>query len=531
MDEAFFCVDGMFSCIVEGNNVAARGKWRMEQDQAPLLEKLLEHRQAQNVSAHVPGHKSGKGVQKTASLLQEVMSIDLTEISGMDDLHDPEGVILEAQRLAASCFGAEETFFLVNGSTAGNLSAILTLCSPGDILIVQRDVHKSVVNGLMLAGAKAVFVPPVIDPVSGLPSGVDPVLLEKALERYPEAKGVFVTNPNYYGLSADLANIVQLAHAFGVPVAVDEAHGAHFGFHPDLPPSAMACGADLAVQSTHKMLTALTMGAMLHVQGRQIDRERLRTCLSMLQSSSPSYPIMASLDASRRLLATEGSLWIGRSLQAVREAEDGIEQLAGFETYRRRRANPRPFVDQDPYKLILRDATGTLGGFALQRELEQRGIFPEMADDRYVLLVFSIASDLSDAERLLGALVDISQHFRLSERYEDETRQNRDMEQARRERLHSVFAADISEPVSFGMEQLRKMRQEEAVLGQAAGRKAAEMVVPYPPGIPVLYPGETIAPETAEYLRRLALSGARFQGAADPALRTIRVLPETDSLK
>jgi arginine/lysine/ornithine decarboxylase len=253
----------------------------------------------------------------------------------------------------------------------------------------------------------------------------------------------------------------------------------------------------------------------------------------MLQSSSPSYPIMASLDASRRLLATEGTRWIERSLQAVREAEKGIEQLAGFETYRRSRANKRPFVDQDPYKLILRDATGALGGFALQRELERRGIFPEMADDRYVLLVFSIASDMSDAERLLGALADISQCFRLSERYEDEKLRNREreIEQTRRELLHSVFAADVSEPVSFGMGLLWNMHQEEAELGHAAGQKAAEMVVPYPPGIPVLYPGETIAPETAEYLRRLALSGARFQGAADPALRTIRVLPETDSAK
>ncbi|RKN65718.1 aminotransferase class I/II-fold pyridoxal phosphate-dependent enzyme [Paenibacillus ginsengarvi] len=482
----------------------------MSEQALPLLDALLHHSRLDYKSFHVPGHKSGKGLLPSAASFRELMEIDLTEITGMDDLHSPEGIIREAQQLAADCFGAEETFFLVGGSTAGNLASITTLCMPGDILIVQRNVHKSVINGLMLAGAKAVFVSPRYDAESGLPSGLDKAGVEFALQQYPEAKGVLVTNPNYYGMGTDVRGLADLAHAYGKPLIVDEAHGAHYGFHPALPKSALSCGADLVVQSTHKMLTAMTMGAMLHVQGERIDRELLRSRLAMLQSSSPSYPILASLDAARHLLQTEGNQWLARGLQAVQRVESA---LAEWSWYRMLPDAPAfAYETKDPFKLTISDATGTLSGYELQSELEARGVMTEMADPRHVLLVFSLASDEGDADRLITALARLAGDFRLSERTVPASAVPAES---------SLFREGVSASVAFGMGRFGDTT--EVTLSDAAGRIAGEMVIPYPPGIPVLYPGETITGETITYLQQLADRGARFQGASSPRLQTIRV--------
>uniref|UniRef100_UPI000A528DA5 aminotransferase class I/II-fold pyridoxal phosphate-dependent enzyme n=1 Tax=Paenibacillus dakarensis TaxID=1527293 RepID=UPI000A528DA5 len=279
-------------------------------EEAPLVEALLAYRNHAAKSFHVPGHKNGKaydGIEE-ARILHDVMKIDVTEISGTDDLHHPEGVIREAQELAADCFGAEESFFLVGGSTSGNLAMVLTVCQqPGDILLLQRNVHKSVLNGLMLAGARAVFLEPEIDKDSGLAVTPSVETIKAAIAAYPDARGVLLTSPNYYGMSCDLKPIAELCHAYHIPLLVDEAHGAHFGMHPDLPEGALSSGADVAVQSTHKMLAAMTMGAMLHVQGPFINRGLLRQRLAMVQSSSPSYPVMASLDLARRMLHAQGA--------------------------------------------------------------------------------------------------------------------------------------------------------------------------------------------------------------------------------
>ncbi|PYI50196.1 aminotransferase class I/II-fold pyridoxal phosphate-dependent enzyme [Paenibacillus flagellatus] len=481
----------------------------MAKNNAPLLDALLRHRERGTASFHVPGHKSGRGLPPVAGILREMMEIDMTEITGLDDLHHPEGAIREAQRLAASCFGAEETYFLVNGSTVGNLAAITALCGRGDTLIVQRNVHKSVLHGLMLAGAQAVFLTPRFDRRSGLSTGVRTADVETALTMYPEAKGVLLTNPSYYGLGVDLASIAEKVHARGKPLIVDEAHGAHFGFHPALPPSALSGGADLVVQSTHKMLTSMTMGAMLHVQGSRVDRGLLRQRLSMLQSSSPSYPIMASLDAGRLLMETEGAERLDDALRTVERVESYVRDKPWYRTLPAAPADA--YETKDPFKVAVSDATGALDGFALRDELELRGMMAEMADSRHTLLVFSLASEPMDADRLIRALDDIAAVHGLA---------NRPTMEALSERL--LFdEAPVSEPVRFGMDQ--QGRSTEVPLLGSAGCVCAEMVVPYPPGIPVLYPGERITGTMVRYINDLAEMGARFQGAADPRFRTIRV--------
>ncbi|MCP1312257.1 aminotransferase class I/II-fold pyridoxal phosphate-dependent enzyme [Paenibacillus tyrfis] len=495
----------------------------MSQHRAPLYEALAAHRESGALSFHVPGHKSeAQGYAEAESDFRQILLLDRTEIAGLDDLHHPEEAIKEAQSLAAACFGADETFFLVNGSTAGNLAMILAACRRGDLLLVQRDAHKSVIHGLMLAGAQAVFISPLWDPESGLSMGVAAEDVEQALNRYPEAKGLLVTNPSYYGITSDLKALSGLLHDRGKVLLVDEAHGAHFGFHPDVPASALSCGADAVVQSTHKMLTAMTMGAMLHVQGPRIHRSAVRKALAMVQSSSPSYPIMASLDLSRRMLQKDGGEWIERGLSAARRV---TAYLNGHSRWHARELTERMLQIgclQDPFKVALYDVSGRLDGFALKERLEQQGCFPELADPTNVLLAFSLASTEEAAQQLIEAL----------ERIDEETRDEGNETKSGLWETEDA-AQRISEPVTFDWEAIHEGTETKVTVpvAECAGRIAAEMIVPYPPGIPVLYPGERITERTAAHLTRLAALGSRFHGhdvsagGTVPVLETRQVIP------
>lgn len=511
----------------------------MDQSRAPLFEKLLQVRQGNPASFHVPGHKSGKGVAKDAApWFGPIMELDLTEITGLDDLHTPEGVIQEAQQLAARCFGAEHTFFLVGGSTVGNLAMILALCDRGDTLIVQRDAHKSVIHGLMLAGAKAVFIQPKVDEQSGLAIGVAPEDLEEALQRHPEAKGVLLTNPSYYGVSTDLRSLVHIAHRYGVALVVDEAHGAHFGFHPAVPESAMACGADAAVQSAHKMLHALTMGAMLHVsRSTRISAARISQMLSMVQTSSPSYPIMASLDLCRRDMAMHGRHLLDDAIHHVADLREALGNFpwVGAAIF----SHEQSAVLQDPLKLALYDKSGTLSGYALRDELERRGCMIEMAAPRYTLLAFSLATTAEDIRKLLAALRQISTeiHKKGQEPVSPTTNKKGDTKsgdiqaadtnagEIARWTAHDAQAPRISEPVAFPLLGATTAQPTMNLpIQECVGLRSAEMVIPYPPGIPILYPGEKVTREIADQLMAIGRAKGHVQGAEDAALQTLRVL-------
>ncbi|WP_340393175.1 aminotransferase class I/II-fold pyridoxal phosphate-dependent enzyme [Paenibacillus sp. FSL E2-0190] len=501
---------------------------KLQRCRAPVYEMLEQYRIVGNISYHVPGHKNGAAYDgvEGAGFLDEVMKYDVTEITGTDDLHHPEGVIKEAQELAADCFGAEESFFLVGGSTAGNLALILTSCpEPGMILILQRNVHKSVIHGLMLAGVRAVFVEPLIDPLSGLAVAPAAEAVEAALAAYPEAAAVFVTMPNYYGMGSDLAPLARICHDSGIPLLVDEAHGAHYGQHPALPAGALACGADGVVQSTHKMLTAMTMGAMLHVQGQRLDRALLSQRLAMVQSSSPSYPMMASLDLARRLLHSRGSEAFTAGLAAVDVLRRGLAELPRYGLVQP--AEPlhdstplhkAAYETQDPFKVVIYDATGVLGGFELQRRLEAKGCVPEMSDDRHVVLLFSLGSKAEDAARLLQALREID-----SEVTSESPHTAGILESQNISTWNNLNVLQISLPVPFSLKPVSANEVESINLEHSVGRVAAEMVIPYPPGIPLLYPGEVITDQIQQRLTGLAYGGAKFQACADPVLQRIKV--------
>ncbi len=457
-----------------------------------------------------------------SSWLGAVGTFDATELPGLDDLHSPTGAIREAQELAAECFGADRTYFLVGGSTVGNLAMIGAVCKPGDIVLMQRNAHKSAVHALMLAGGGAVFLPPHRDAASGLYTGPSAERIDEQLRNFPEAKAVFVTNPNYYGMSIDLRSIAETAHKHGKPLLVDEAHGAHFGLHPKLPASALQCGADVVVQSTHKMLPAMTMGAMLHVQGGRVDARVLEQRLRMLQSSSPSYPILASLDWARSSVhgnRREGAFRSGlEAVHAFRNALKSSSFRFGFLEWEPASSYSR----LDPFKVAVYDKEERLSGFRLQAMLAEHGCDAEMADERHVLLVFGLASSLQDAVRLKSALEQIELRY-CAEKQEKrpKTANNR-----------PLWPNASGQPVFFDMDGVRKppnitREPVEAEVEHSAGALSAEMVVPYPPGIPLLYPGEPITPEAVTALIRYRSEGASVQGIRDETLTRILVWHES----
>lgn len=488
----------------------------IDKHKAPLYEALAAHAALGVHAFHVPGHKQRAGWDafEAAGYYRSVLPLDVTELADTDDLHHPQGPLAHAQRLAAHCFGAEETSFLVGGSTSGNLAMILGTGSPGDLYIVQRNVHKSIIHGLMLAGARAVMLAPRFEPLSGLAVIPSAEAIEAALERYPKAKGVIITAPNYYGMTStsSLGRIVQRAHDRGVPVLVDEAHGAHFGFHPSFPESALSAGADVVVQSTHKMLSAMTMGAMLHMQGDLVDREAIRQALIMVQSSSPSFPILATLDLARRQLHTSGAASFASALEAVRVVTDGLEETRFHAIGYGRYASES--VQYDPLKLVMFDSNGILSGTELRDELAKRNCVAEMADDRYALLAFGPGNGKADGEALLSALRDIAVPGKDAAS---------GSVQSAGTLLEEKNSIEVPEPVTFRRE---KLSAKSVRLEDSEGLTAGEWIIPYPPGIPVLYPGEVITVDTIEQLIRWRKSGAQIQGARDAALKSIVVQGE-----
>lgn len=482
----------------------------MDQRKAPLYEALRDRRLKGESSFHVPGHKFGRGLlNEEKAEFFSVMGIDYTEIEGLDDLHHPEGVIAEAQQLAAACFGAEHSYFLVGGSTVGNLAMLTAVCGQRELMLVQRNVHKSVMHGLMLAGARAVFLEPEKDSKTGIAGCVSLETVQSALAQYPGAKGVFLTNPNYYGMGRNLEQFAQAVHSYGIPLLVDEAHGAHFGFHKNVPSSALSCGADAVVQSTHKMLTAMTMGAMLHVQGPRLNRRRLEERLSMLQSSSPSYPLMASLDLARRTAAVRGEEmlgWVLRGLQQLRHAYGQPDE-----------ATRRAYDYTDPFKLVLYDPAEKRTGFRIMEELASLHMVTEMADDRYAVLACSLATGDEDLSRLERALQ------KLDLRLLPHSAIGNSAAPLLAAAGEKGAAAERAHPRGEGLDRMISMPVQMALpedeltelvpLEHAAGRQAAQSLIPYPPGIPIIIPGEVIRASVVEKIGDLARAGARFQGA------------------
>ncbi|MGG4490340.1 aminotransferase class I/II-fold pyridoxal phosphate-dependent enzyme [Metabacillus idriensis] len=457
----------------------------------PLYSALKRHAMKRPVSFHVPGHKYGQVFSEEArGDFEDILKLDATELTGLDDLHDPSGPIAEAQELAAALYKADKTFFLVNGSTSGNIAMIMACCERDKPVLVQRNSHKSIINGIRLAGAHPVFLAPQFDEELRVPSYVPLQTIALAIKEYPDASALILTNPNYYGLACDLHGAVKLAHEKSIPVLVDEAHGAHFILGDPFPQSALEAGADVVVQSAHKTLPAMTMGSYIHVKSTLADADRISRFLSILQSSSPSYPIMASLDLARDYLqglrsAAEVNS-ISASITSFKNRIKKIDELSIVHSSDRN-------ASTDPLKLTIKSTAG-MSGFELQSHLEASGVYTELADLQNVLLVLPLSSKI----------VPNFGYTTINSTY------------AGKNDFNPLFLQTGTSPISMlplSYHQLNGYSREVVPFKDAYGLLSGDAVIPYPPGIPLLMEGERITKEHISQIQALIQGGARFQGS------------------
>ncbi|SFG76883.1 aminotransferase class I/II-fold pyridoxal phosphate-dependent enzyme [Sporolactobacillus nakayamae] len=463
----------------------------MDQKRTPVFDGLIEYSRKQAYSFHVPGHKDGHVFPGKAGLsFKSILALDATEVANLDDLYHPTGILRDAQQLLGAYYGTKSSYFLVGGSTIGNVIMILAACEPGDVVFVQRDSHKSVINALKLADVRPVFLAPSIDPGSGLPVGIEPQTFDESLRRFPQAKALILTYPNYYGIAArSVRYLITQAHERGLSVLVDEAHGPHFKIGAPVPPSTLDMGADIVVHSAHKMLPAMTMGAYLHVNSERISMERIERFRSMLQSSSPSYPIMASLDLARHYMATLDRVNVSKMI-ASRDAF--VQRLQKMNRLTILQADPDQFM-LDPFKVVLCPSTRE-NGFDVQDKLIRLGLYPEMADPNHVLLVLGLTETINYEGAIRSVAEVLSQCASRSF-----------------ERQEQAPSFPEIETLADSYRKLSSMKSETVDQSQAIGRIAAEQVIPYPPGIPIVVEGEYVTRRELDLICYWQRAGAVFQ--------------------
>jgi arginine/lysine/ornithine decarboxylase len=468
----------------------------------PLFDQLVLHSEKQPISFHVPGHKNGSIFpQKGQDYFHSLLKLDMTELTGLDDLHSPEGIIFEAEALLAELYRTIKSFFLVNGSTAGNLAMILATLNKDDHVLVQRNSHKSIMNGIRLANAQPVYLYPEYVQGPMVASGVSLETVRTAIKKYPQAKALILTYPNYYGMVYNLEEIIKLAHEHQIPVLIDEAHGVHFISGEPFPQSALTLGADVVVQSAHKTLPAMTMGAFLHYNSSLVSIEKMRYYLQVLQSSSPSYPIMASLDLARSYLATFDKQDINALTREIEVFRDELNSIEGLSV--------SPVGNGDPLKMIVQSSE-QMTGFDLQKRFEMQGVFQELADPLNVLFVLPLLKEgmpfpFKPTVQRIKRAVEAKVPFQKIAGIKDP----------------STLSKIITPAVTF--EEMLIMKTTFVPLLEAKGRICAETIIPYPPGIPLFLPGEKIQATEINHLMNLLRQGAKVQGGERVANQEICV--------
>ena len=467
----------------------------------PLVEALQDFVGKGAYSLHVPGHKNGL-LSTLPKELKKAMIYDVTELPGLDDFHHPEEAIDLAQRLLAKTYGAERSFFLVNGSTVGNLAMIYTVCKPGDTILVQRNAHKSVFHAIELVGARPVYLAPQWDEHTRSAGAVPFETVKEALVQHPEAKALVLTYPTYYGVVAkDLKEQIELCHEKRIPVLVDEAHGAHFTASKRFPTSALDLGADVVVQSAHKTLPAMTMASFMHVKSTLVSDVTVNHYLRMLQSSSPSYLLLASLDDARHYISkykeSDAVYCLEKRGQWI-QALTSIQGLDVIET-------------DDPLKVCIRVPGYT--GTEIKMAMEESLLYPELADEEQVLVVLPL---LKHGE--VYPYADVRARMKNAVARLKTKKGSEQPQTGKQYEMASIIKPD------FSFSEMEMMQKEWIPYMRAMDRVAAGMLIPYPPGIPLFVPGEKITVAKLSQLEELLAVGATFQGDHRLEERLIQVL-------
>lgn len=465
-----------------------------DQTKAPLLEALERMRHDRLVPFDVPGHKHGKGnPELTAFLGEQCLSVDVNSMKPLDNLCHPVSVIKEAEELAAEAFGAAHAFFMVGGTTSAVQAMILSSVKSGEEIILPRNVHQSVINALVLCGAVPVYINPQTDKKLGISLGMSVADVRRTIAAHPAAKAILVNNPTYYGICSDLAAITKIAHESGLRVLADEAHGTHFYFGKDMPISAMAAGADLAAVSMHKSGGSLTQSSLL-LCGARVNADYVRKIINLTQTTSGSYLLLSSLDISRRNLALRGEEIFEKVKKFAEYARAEINAIGDYYAYSKELINGDSIYDFDTTKLSVNTLPLGLAGIEVYDLLrDEYGIQIEFGDLGNILAYISVGDKNKNIERLISALAEIRRIYK---------KDNRDM-------LESEY---ISPVVVMSPQTAFYAEKRSLPLDECAGEVCTEFVMCYPPGIPILAPGERITPEVIDYIRYAKEKGCVMTG-------------------
>lgn len=476
------------------------------QSHAPIYEALERFKRMRVVPFDVPGHKRGRGNPELVELLGEgCVSIDVNSMKPLDNLCHPISVIKEAEELAAEAFGAANAFLMVGGTTSAVQSMVLTACKRGDKIILPRNVHRSVINALVLCGAKPVYVNPDMDHKLGIALGMKVSQVEQAIAEHPDAVAIFVNNPTYYGICSNLKAIVDLAHRHNMLALADEAHGTHFYFGEDMPISAMAAGADMASVSMHKSGGSLTQSSFL-LTGPNVSEGYTRQIINLTQTTSGSYLLLSSLDISRRNLALRGREEFAKVRALAQYARSEINAIGGYYAYCREIINDNSIYDFDVTKLSVHTLDIGLAGIEVYDILrDEYDIQIEFGDIGNILAYISIGDRRQDIERLVSALAEIKRRYQ-------------------KDKAGMLTQEYIDPQVVVTPQEAFYAEKESLPIRESAGRVCSEFVMCYPPGIPILAPGEKITQGILEYIEYAKMKGCSMTGPEDPDIGHLNVL-------
>lgn len=479
---------------------------QLDQSRAPIYEALEEFRQMRVVPFDVPGHKRGRGNPELTEFLgQQCIGVDVNSMKPLDNLCHPVSVIREAEILAAEAFGAENAFLMVGGTTSAVQSMVLTACKRGDEIILPRNVHRSVINALVLNGAIPVYVNPEVDKRLGIALGMKREQVANAIKEHPNAVAVLVNNPTYYGICSDLKAIVKMAHDAGMLCLADEAHGTHFYFGENLPISAMAAGADMAAVSMHKSGGSLTQSSLL-LTGKNVNPGYVRQIINLTQTTSGSYLLMSSLDISRRNLALRGKKIFKQVQDLAEYAREEINAIGDYDAFGRELIDGDAVFDFDPTKLSVHTLDVGLAGIQVYDMLrDEYDIQIEFGDLGNILAYLSIGDRVQEVERLVSALAEIRRRFRGDP--------------------SGLMTQEYIEPIVVASPQEAFYAPKKSLpIMETEGHICSEFVMCYPPGIPILAPGEKITSDILKYISYAHEKGCQMTGPQDAKIENLNVL-------
>ena len=483
----------------------------LNQNQAPIYEGLVKLRKKRIVPFDVPGHKRGRGNPELVELLGEkCVGIDVNSMKPLDNLGHPISIIREAEELAAEAFGAAHAFLMIGGTTSSVQTMILSTCKAGDKIILPRNVHKSAINALVLCGAIPIYIEMSVDPKIGIALGLENERVAQAIQEHPDAKAILINNPTYYGICSDLKGLTEMAHAAGMKVLVDEAHGAHLHFTDKLPLSAMDAGADMSAVSMHKSGGSLTQSSLLLV-GEQMNPEYVRQIINLTQSTSASYLLMASLDISRRNLALRGKESFEKVIELSEYARREINAIGGYYAYSKELVDGVSVCDFDVTKLsVYTQGIGLTGIEVYDLLRDEYDIQIEFGDIGNILAYISIGDRIQDIERLVGALADIKRLY---------SRDGKDL----------IAGEYIQPELVLSPQEAFYSERRSLTLDESVGQVCGEFVMCYPPGIPILAPGERITQGLVDYIQFAKERGCSLQGTEDPEVNHINVIKRKEN--